>query len=165
MVTLPAGTPLNIHLVSELSSNNVVEGDRFWIVVMDEVRARGKLVIPAGARGIGEVVRVENASSNGREGKLGIRFDYVYAGDGQKIAISPAINTADGENKKGAASTATIALTLVWLPGLFAHNWFKGAEVYVSPKTPFSVVVERTVHLEGIDNALASEAQIEGFAH
>lgn len=53
-----------------------------------------------------------------------MKFDYVYAVDGEKLQLDSVKKSKSGQNNKGAASTATIASTILLGPvGLFAHNW------------------------------------------
>jgi hypothetical protein len=163
-VTVPGGTPITIHLTSEISSSSAHEGDKFSFSVVDDVRTKGWLVIPAGSQGVGEVTSVENAGGNGHSGKLNLQFDYVYAADGEKIRVTQTANATEGEQKKGAASTATIATYALLGPvGLFAHNWVKGREASISPKTSFSLFVDKTVHVEAVDHTGKSDE--DDFAH
>jgi hypothetical protein len=151
-VSLAGGTSIGVRLASELSSSTAREGDRFAFTVIDDVRCEGWLVVPQGARGVGEVARVQTAGSNGHAGKLGLHFDYVFAVDGEKVRVTQTAATAEGEQKKGAASTPTIASYAMFGPlGLFAYNWIKGREASISPQTPFLVVVESTVHINAVD--------------
>jgi len=128
----------------------------------NDVRSGGWLVVPAGAQGVGEVLSVETAGSNGHAGKLSLQFDYVYAVDGEKVRVTQTENAIEGEQKKGAASTATIASYAVFGPlGLFAHNWIKGREASITPRTQFAIFVASTVHVQAIDRA----AVADDFAH
>jgi hypothetical protein len=162
MTTLPGGTPMSVHLTSELSSSSAHEGDTFGFSVANDVRCNGWLVIAAGAQGVGEVTNVENAGGNGHSGKVGMKFDYVYAVDGAKVRVSQTNNTTEGEQKKGAASTATIATyALIGPLGLFAHNWVKGHEATITPKTSFAIFVADTVHVQAADHT----SNADGFAH
>jgi hypothetical protein len=77
----------------------------------------------------------------------------VYALDGQKVRLTQALNAVDGDNKKGAASTLTLVMTpLFGISGLFAHNFVRGSEAYVTPETTFPVAVEQTVSVESAGN-------------
>jgi hypothetical protein len=153
---------MTVHLNSELSSSSAHEGDTFGFSVLNDVRCGGWLVVAAGAQGVGEVTDIENAGGNGHAGKIGLKFDYVYAVDGAKVRVSQTSNMTEGEQKKGAASTATIATyALIGPLGLFAHNWIKGHEASITPKTPFSIFVADTVHVQAVDH----ESSNDGFAH
>jgi hypothetical protein len=164
LVTVPGGTPITIHLTSEMSSSSAHQGDKFSFSVLEDVRTRGWVAIPAGSRGVGEVTAVEIAGGNGHSGKLNLRFDYVYAIDGEKVRVTQTANATEGEQKKGAASTATIATYALLGPvGLFAHNWVKGREASISPKTSFSVFVDKTVHVEAVDHT--GKSGDDDFAH
>lgn len=161
-VALTGGTPIAINLNVELSSSTAHEGDVFGFHVASDVRSNGWLVIAAGAQGVGEVVRVEHAGGSGHPGKLELQFDYVYAVDGEKVRVTHISDTVEGEARTGAASTATIAAwATLGAAGLFAHNWVKGREVTITPRVPFSLSVETTVHVSAADH----RAIADDFAH
>jgi hypothetical protein len=161
-VLLPGGTPLRVHLDTELSSVGSHPGDTFAFTVIDDVRSGDWLVIPAGAHGVGDVVAAEAAGSNGHPGKLAVQFDYVYAADGEKVRVAQTADTTEGEQRKGAASTATIASYAVLGPlGLFAHNWVKGRDATIAPSRTFSIVVESTVHVRTVSRLVSGD----DFAH
>jgi hypothetical protein len=152
-VLLPGGTPLRVHLDTELSSVGSHPGDTFAFTVIDDVRSGDWLVIPAGAHGVGDVVAA---------GKLAVQFDYVYAADGEKVRVAQTADTTEGEQRKGAASTATIASYAVLGPlGLFAHNWVKGRDATIAPSRTFSIVVESTVHVRTVSRLVSGD----DFAH
>lgn len=151
--TIPGGTPIDVHLTGELSSSTAKAGDKFSFSVASDVRCGGWLVIPAGAQGVGEVATVENAGGNGHSGKLALQWDYVYAADGEKVRVTQTNANAEGEQKKGAASTATIASYALLGPvGLFAHNWIHGRDVTVTPAQHFTVFVDNTVRVQASDH-------------
>lgn len=163
-VVIPGGTPLEIHLTDEMTSSSAKPGDRFSFTVANDVRdPEGWLVIPSGAQGIGEVADVQGAGSNGHSGKLGLQFDYVYAVDGEKVKVSSTGKTEEGEQKKGAASTATIASYALLGPvGLFAHNWIKGRDATIPATKIFTIFVDDTVHVEATNHIKQGDG---GFAH
>jgi len=79
---LKQGTAINLRTETELSSKISAVGQQFELRVADDVRAGMSVlsatVVPAGARGVGEVTRVE---SKGSFGKLETRLLYVMVGD------------------------------------------------------------------------------------
>ncbi len=157
-VTIPGGTPVAVSLVQKLDSGTAKVGDIFNFAVDADVTANGWIVIPKGAGGQGEVVSVDRAGGNGHSGSLGLKFDFVYAVDGEKVRLSNASGNVRGEQKTGAASTATIVgYATLGLGGLFFHNWVKGRNVVLAPSKTFTAFVSRTVHVMAMQRAPSSQ--------
>ena len=108
-ITIPGGTPVPIRMVDTISSGTANPGDTFEFKADSNVVSDGYIVIARGAEGRGEVVSAERAAGNGHAGKLKLKFDYIYAVDGEKVGLSDVANTNAGQKTKGASSTATIA--------------------------------------------------------
>jgi len=162
-VTIPGGTPATIRIVDKIDSGTANVGDVFEFKADESVVVNGWVVIARGAEGRGTVTSVERAGSHGHPGNLGLKFDYIYAVDGEKIRLSSIDKKDAGQNAKGASSTATIASTLLLGPvGLFAHNWVKGKNITVDSSRSFSAFVDNTVHVVATQRATA--ATNEGFA-
>lgn len=100
---LRQGTPVALKTVEPLSSRRARQGQRFALEVLDEVRVDGMLVIPRGARGVGEVSRVVTKGMMGKAGKLEVRALYVEVA-GSRIRL-------DGiASDKGASGAAPVVL-------------------------------------------------------
>ena len=100
---LRQGTPVPMTTLAPLSSRRARQGQRFNLEVMDDVRVDGLLVIPKGARGIGEVSRVVTKGMMGKPGKIEVRVLYVEVG-GSRIRL-------DGKARdKGASGAAPVVL-------------------------------------------------------
>lgn len=163
-VTIPGGTPVPIRMVDSISSGNANVGDTFEFKADTDVVVNGYVVIARGAEGHGTVISVDRAGSHGHAGSLGVRFDYVYAVDGDKIRLTNTGKKNAGESAKGASSTATIASTLLLGPvGLFAHNWVKGKNVTLDGSKPLTTFVDDTVHV--VSNQRAATTSADGYAH
>jgi hypothetical protein len=162
-ITIPGGTAVPIRLVDSIDSGSANVGDTFEFKADDNVVVNGYVVVARGAEGRGTVSSVERAGGHGHAGNLGLKFDYVYAVDGEKIRLEGVKKNKNGEGNAGASSTATIAGTLLLGPiGLFAHNWVKGKNVTVDSSKVFTVFVSDTVHVVSNQRATASD---NGFAH
>lgn len=163
-VTVPGGTPVTIRLVDKVDSGTANIGDTFEFKADDDVVVNGFVVIARGAEGRGEVTKVDRAGSHGHPGSLGIQLDYVYAVDGEKIRLDTVNKTETGENKKGAASTATIiGYATLGIGGLFAHNFVKGRNITLDSSKTYSAFVDNTVHV--VSDQRAAAASNDGFAH
>lgn len=162
-LTVTGGTPVPIRMVDTISSGTANAGDTFEFKADNNVVVNGYVVVARGAEGRGEVVSAERAAGNGHAGKLQLKFDYIYAVDGEKIRLSDVDNTNAGQKTKGASSTATIAGYVLLGPlGLFAHNWVKGKNITLDPSKTFSTFVLDTVHVNSNQRAIQSD---NGFAH
>ncbi|HZO94223.1 MAG TPA: hypothetical protein VFB22_10705 [Candidatus Baltobacteraceae bacterium] len=163
-VAVPGGTTLTVSVNDPVSSGNVKAGDVVPIHADDDLVVNGWIVVAKGAPGQAEVADAEEAGGNGHAGKLALKFDWIYATDGLKIKLSDQAHRSVGEGSKGASSTATIASYAVLGPlGLFAHNFVKGRNATIDPKTAIPVYVDSTVHVSA--KTRSGVVSNDGFAH
>ena len=78
---VPAMTPVYVKIDQEISSKLNKAGDRFRIVVAEDVRIGEQIVIPAGTGGEGEVIHAAKSSMGGKPGELILAARYVRVGD------------------------------------------------------------------------------------
>lgn len=160
-VTIPGGTALKVQVADKVSSSNANVGDTFAVKALDDVVVGGYIVIAKGASGQGEVLAVDHAGGHGHPGSLSLQMDWIFAVDGEKVKLSSQRQTAEGENKAGAASTMTVVSSLfLGLPGLFAHNMVHGRDIDIDASHPLDAFVADTVHVMASTKATAT-----GFAH
>jgi hypothetical protein len=101
-LVLRHGTRVPMQTVQPLSSKRARQGQRFDLEVTEEVRVEGLLVIPKGARGVGEVSRAIPKGMMGKAGKLEVRVLFVEVG-GQRIRLD---GQAADRGKSGLAPVA-----------------------------------------------------------
>lgn len=82
-VTAPRNTPVIIALAEALGSNTSKAGDRFAITLAEPLVIDGRLVLPAGIRGMGEVVHAAPSGLGGRSGELLLAARYLEVGETQ----------------------------------------------------------------------------------
>lgn len=111
---LRAGTEVPMRTLTELSSKTGRVGDRFNLEVTDHVMLSGRVVIPAGSQGVGEITMVTKKGMLGKSGKLGTRLLYVRVGD-QQIRLAGAV----GDRGKGGTAGTVAAIVLVWPAAFF----------------------------------------------
>ncbi len=80
-VKVPAMTPVFIKVDQELSSKKSKPGERFPILIAEDVRVDGRVVIPAGSAGEGEVIHAAKSSVGGKAGELILAARYVKVGE------------------------------------------------------------------------------------
>ena len=108
---LAAGTPVVLKTLQPLSSKDAVQGQRFALEVTEDVLVQGALVIPKGARGVGEVSRVVEKGMYGKSGKLEVRVLFVEIG-GTRIRLDGAVRDK-GKSNLGAVVVAAPLIGLV----------------------------------------------------
>jgi hypothetical protein len=108
-VTLPALTPVYLRLDEGVSSNQNKPGDRFRILVAEDVRVGDVVVIPLGSVGEGEVVHAARSSAGGKAGELILAARFVRV-DGREVRLrSLALGAAGRDHTNEALATSFIA--------------------------------------------------------
>ena len=139
-------------VTDKISSSNANVGDTFEIKAAADVVIDGWIVVVKGAGGLAEILKVDRAGSHGHPGSLALQLDYVYGADGDKIKLTAAQKSQEGQNASGASSTATILSYVLLGPiGLFAHNFVKGHDVELTPENttqhPLTAYVDNSVYV------------------
>lgn len=78
---IPKNTPILIALSEPVGSNTSKPGDRFAIVLAEPVVIDGRVVLPAGLKGVGEVVHAAPSGLGGRSGELLLAARYLDFGE------------------------------------------------------------------------------------
>jgi hypothetical protein len=113
---LEAGTVVPLKTRYELTTEGkrLKAGDRFDMEVVDAVVLDGHVVIPAGARAVGEVTAVRNKGMWGKSGNIDARPLYVIVGERQ-LRLGGDVND---KGKAGGAGAVAVS-ALVFLPAGF----------------------------------------------
>ena len=104
-VTIPADSVMGLEITETVSSESAQVEDRVDARVTRDVRLDGTLVIPAGAKVIGNVIRVENGGRFKERARLGIRFHTLVLADGESVDVETDPIFREGENVSRKAST------------------------------------------------------------
>lgn len=135
MVTLKAGTPVCLKTLNDLSSGYLTAGNAVDFMVVNDVRADGIVVIPAGSIAHGTVISASRKSIFGIEGQLQIGVDGCYASDGTFVPLSGGTISASGVNH----TVLSVICTLCTLIGLI----ISGTDAYIpagATVTPYVAV-------------------------
>ena len=84
-VLIPAGTPVEARLESDVRTDRSSIGDKVIAVVALPIRAAGNTVIPAGSRLEGRVETIEPAT-DASEGRVRLVFREIQFADGRKVS-------------------------------------------------------------------------------
>lgn len=114
MVNLPANTEILLSMNSDLTTKGgrIEEGEKFDLTVVHDVKLGDFVVIPKGARGVGEVTWKTGKGAFGKSGKMEVELRYIEIG-------SQRINVTGQYRQEGEGNTvATVGGVL--LAGVFA---------------------------------------------
>lgn len=129
-LTLPAGTPVPLATVPELSSKTSRKGNPVPLVTSADVTIAGQVVIPRGTPAMGEIGDMRAKGVLGQRGKLSLRPLYLLH-KGQTVRLTGGAGTT-GNVEPGAV------LGLAVLSGAFT-----GKSAIIPAGTSFSASVLR----------------------
>lgn len=134
-IKLIEGTEIKLQVFEKVSSASATEGQRFDLVLDEDICVEGEIVIPKGTKALGTVVHAQRKGMMGKAGELSIQVNYVLFND-QRIPLR-ATQGREGKDKMG----TTVALTLLFGPiGLLK----RGHDVEVLPGVVFPAVIDQT---------------------
>ncbi|HEX7374012.1 MAG TPA: hypothetical protein VF277_03505 [Steroidobacteraceae bacterium] len=109
LVPVPAMTPLRLQLADPISSNASKPGDRFRLVVSEDVRVGDAVVIPAGTTGEGEVIHAAKSGAGGKPGELLLAGRFLRVGEQNVRLRSFVIGGAGRDRMDQALATSFVA--------------------------------------------------------
>lgn len=137
-IKIAEGTEFPVRLEEAISSSSATEGDRFTIVLDDDVKLPDGTVLRAGYRGVGEVVEARDNGMLGKNGKLNVRLNYLKVGD-ERVRLRATKGTK-GETRVG----ATVATVILFWP---AAPFIKGKDVTIKKGTMMTAYADQDMIL------------------
>lgn len=112
---IAAGTLVALRVEENLSSRTSKRGDRFPITLMNDLWLGNRIAVPAGTRGVGEVIHAAGKGFGGRAGELIVTARYLEF-EGRRIRLGHfRLGAAGADN----ATTAIFATMAAPVAGLF----------------------------------------------
>lgn len=112
-VILAAGTAVQMKTKSALDSRSIRQGQRFELIVTNDVLSGGRVVIPAGTSAVGEVLSLSEKGMFGKGAKFALQPLFIEF-HGERI------NLAGRTDELGDKQVTAAAITTVLTPfGLF----------------------------------------------
>jgi hypothetical protein len=103
IVTVPAGTTLNIRLTQEIDIDVSKAGQTFKAIVDDPVMIGGAIVIPRGATGVVQAVKVEQSGKMKGSDKISLKLNSIgFGGMVYEVATAYVEAKGKGEGKRTA---------------------------------------------------------------
>lgn len=97
-VTVPAESVIGLQIETALSSETARVEDRVSARVTRDVRADGRVAIPAGSRVLGSVSIVDRGGRVKEQARLGVRFHTVILADGTELPLQTETIIREGES-------------------------------------------------------------------
>jgi hypothetical protein len=106
---LPAGTVVEIALLTPVGSKLSKRGDRFGIRLVDDLKLDGVVILPAGVEGQGEVIHASPGKMGGGPGELLLAARFLER-DGVRVPLKALkMGRAGRDNVENAMVVAMIA--------------------------------------------------------
>jgi type IV secretory pathway VirB10-like protein len=103
-VTVPADSVIGLQIETALSSETSHVEDRVTARVTRDVRADGRVAIPAGSRVLGSVSVVDRGGRMKEQARLGVRFHTVILADGTELPLQTETILREGDSPAQASA-------------------------------------------------------------
>ena len=97
-ITLPAGTELQVQLITTLSSKTNETGDMWSGKVVEPVFAKGKEIVPQGSSVDGHITYVKGPGRVKGKGEMRLVVDSISTSDTSRYNIVASLKDAEGAN-------------------------------------------------------------------
>jgi hypothetical protein len=134
------GLPMELELMSNISSKDAQEGDIINFTVVNAVLLNGVTIIEKGAPARARVAVAKKSGRWGRSGKLGWAMQDVMAADGSRISLRME-KKVSGDSKGGTVATGVIVTSLIFWPAAPLWGFKKGKEVSMPAGKRFEAFV------------------------
>jgi hypothetical protein len=127
---IPALTPVRIVIKAHLGSKISKSGETFALELADPIVADGKVLIPAGTTGMGEVVHAKSSGGSGASGELVLAARYLDFG-GRRLRLRSLNFAVAGKDATGTVNSIAIA-SAATMPALSLIGFFikgKGIDI------------------------------------
>ena len=141
-VAIPDGTPVEIELSQNASSEELKEGDPVAFRIIRSVEINGVTVIKKDASARGHVVKVKKAGRWGKQGKLDWAMNDAISVDGTKLPLR-FTQSARGDSKGGTVAVAAIATTVLLGPLGLLWGLKKGKPAIIAAGNKYTVYTDR----------------------
>ncbi|MCH2240161.1 MAG: hypothetical protein MK060_20005 [Blastomonas sp.] len=109
---IPIGTSVTLCVKQPVSSRTAKRGDLFEIELVNDIYIQALPAIPAGTKGMAQVVHASPKRFGGRAGELIVAARYLEA-NGRRLTLRKTKFSSAGSDNAGAAIVATIAAPVI----------------------------------------------------
>jgi hypothetical protein len=140
---IAAGTPVTIEIAEPISTKTVKQGDTFAIRLAEPLSFEGRVVVPAGATGVGQVVDAGRAGIGGKPAKLVLAARY-FEHDGKQWRLRGLKFGGAGTDRANTAMALSLAVGVV---GILVH----GGEIDIAPGTRADAKLAEDLPVPAVD--------------
>lgn len=112
--SVAAGTPVTLMIKQPVSSRTAKRGDLFEIELASSITVGSVTILPAGTKGVAQVVHASPKGFGGSAGELIVAARYLEA-EGRRVALRKTKFSSAGVDNAGAAIAASIASPVIGL--------------------------------------------------
>ena len=109
---IPAGAPVIVELTERISSDTATSGESFGLRLAEPIVVQGRVVVPVGAAGRGEVIDAKAAGMGGRPGRLVLAARCLDSGS-LHVRLQSLKLGGGGQDNSVLASGATLAVGVI----------------------------------------------------
>ena len=162
-VVLPKDSLVKIEFTSPLSSKTAQPGDPVKFRVADNLYVNDVLVLSKGAEGVGEVAKVVQPRSFGRDARIDVKFSHVFAVDGSHVPIYIGkLAQQEAKTAIGAAGASIGGMVVLGPIGAVGGAFVTGKSKTIEAGSLTYVQVVEDQKISGIVYQEASAAGSEG---
>ena len=144
---LEDGTPVKLRTSRTISSADAHVGDTLDFEVLEDVLAKGTLVVPKGSLAWGTVTEAQSKRRMARGGKLNVNIDSVRLVDGEKVPLR-AVKDVKGGGHTGAMTGAMVATGIVFFPAAPLFLFMHGKDITIPKGTEITAYINGDTRLE-----------------
>ena len=149
---LPAGTPVTVELAEAVDAQTVKPGDTFALRLAEPLTVNGRIVLPAGAPGVGEVIESAKPGLGGKAAKLVLAARSLRTPGGADIPLD-ALQLSSGGQGHQTEATALGLAGIGFAPLGFVGFAIHGGDVAFPAGTRASAKLGAAVTLKALGRA------------
>lgn len=92
---LPAGTEIGVCLLDLLSTQRNERGDKFYAEVREDVRCENRVVVPIGAKILGNITHLKRAGRIRGRSEMNLQFVQMELPNGLKVPITASVKSIE----------------------------------------------------------------------
>jgi hypothetical protein len=150
-IKVPVGTAVKIELAGPISTKVQKAGDTFAIRLAEPLIVKGRVVAPAGAKGVGEIIDASKPGMGGKAAKLVLAADYLSLGK-TRIPLRALQVTGSGRGYSNAANVVGIG-GIGFAPLGFVAMAIHGGDVVLPAGTSGMAKIAANVTLPSLGRA------------
>jgi len=156
---VPAGEVVMIELAEPISTKTQKTGDTFAIRLAEPVVMRGQIVLPAGTKGVGEVVEAAKPAMGGKSAKLVLAARSLTAPNGAELPLK-ALQLSGAGKGHATAATALGVAGIGFMPLGFVGFAIHGGDVTFPAGTQATAKLASAATLRSLGRAPRGAGQI-----